>query len=102
MTLAEQLEETKEELKKLRDACEPGEQKSQLREQLNDVLDRIAILTGKNIDERTAVYQEATGAIVAANAAIKEARQDIAKVAGTIEKVAKGLAAAQKVAAAVA
>lgn len=100
MSVAKELEAQKSALEALIARTPEGPERTTLRDQLDDVLDKIANHAEDRVDQASAAYAEALAELQAANAAIREAQDDLAKTAQAIEKVAQAMALVQQLAAA--
>ncbi len=100
MTLGEQLTETSDALLELILAAEDIEQKEKLREQFDVITESIEKLVKENVKKNSKEYIAVTHNLNAANQSIKEAIDDLDKIAATIMQVAKVVEMLGKMAAA--
>jgi dimeric dUTPase (all-alpha-NTP-PPase superfamily) len=100
MTLGEQLTETSDALLELILAAEDIEQKEKLREQFDVITESIEKLVKENVKKNSQEYIAVTHNLNAANQSIKEAIDDLDKIAATIMQVAKVVEMLGKMAAA--
>jgi hypothetical protein len=90
-SLGRELAETLIGLEQLIFAEHTARRRARLRAQHADVATRIRRLVDRNVEADTAEYRRALAALQRANAAIEEARDDVARVAATIRAVAKAV-----------
>ena len=91
MTLGELLSNFSHELVTLIQSTNDIVRKRQLRDQLDELHKLVGQLVDANVNRATPEYAAATQGIQAGSAAIQDAERDIAKVAQTINTIAKTL-----------
>ena len=89
MSVGQELQTQKTELEKLIRLTPAGPNRNDLRDKLDDVLDKIALFVEDNVDAASTKYTIALAELQAANMAIKVAQNDLEKTAETITKIAK-------------
>ncbi len=99
MALGDDLHNLASSILKLMQTTKSVDQKKKLRDGLDAVLDKTDLLVGQNLDTATAEYAAVTKGLSDANTAITAALADLAKVAATIQTIAKVIDALGKLAA---
>jgi DNA repair exonuclease SbcCD ATPase subunit len=97
MSVLTELRTQKDELKALIDLTPVGPQKSELRDQLDLVIAKLANYYEEKADAADQKYKDALAALQAANAEIRAAKEDLGRTAKVISKVALGMNFVQKV-----
>lgn len=97
MTIEQQLLETRDALSDLIAVTEDAQQKKVLKAQLKTLTEIIDKLVKAQVKSNTAQYVAVTDNLNKANAEIKEAIEDLSKIAQTIATVAKLIEVASKV-----
>lgn len=98
MTLGEMLSSFSHELVTLIQSTNDIVRKRQLRDELDELHKLVGQLVDANVDRATPEYVKATQGLQAGSVAIQDAERDIAKVAQTIDTIAKTLDALEQVA----
>lgn len=96
MKLGEQLRAARVDLEDLLEELPAGPDKTRLRGQLQELLDKTARLSSQTMDERTEGYRAAVQEIDAACQALREAQVDLDDIEDAAEKVARGLDAVSR------
>jgi hypothetical protein len=102
MTLGEELANASDGILELILSTRSRKRKEALREQLTEILELTGKLVEANVQKDSKDYRAAAAELSETNDAIKEAKEDLRKVAATITKIAKAIDVVGKLAATVA
>jgi len=95
--MIDQLDNTYEQLKTLRDNANTEEAFEKIRSQMDKINEQRRVIIKASINEATEEYKSATLALEKAQPVIKSAIDDINKIADVIEKVASVITKIEKV-----